>query len=238
MASLSGDISDGVILHGFSTKKYIQKVLLPEIIIGKKYNNLKNDFMITTGGFLIVSNEDKKIQKKIEQVRSQIAFYASTKSYRKVMEIHNWEYGSYWISLTLGSLLAVQILGSVTWSSAYISTQINKQKEQELYLRQMEARTEMIEEIQETQKKYLNQLIDNEVKHISKEHFDNEDNQRDKKLKNTIKLFTEIILRGGEFQPSLISPKEIQESYPDFNLIEAIESKVKQLAQVSSTKEQ
>ncbi len=91
MATLSGDISDGVILHGFSTKKYIQKVLLPEIIKGKKYNNLKNDFMITTGGFLIVSNDDKKIQKEIEQKRSQIAFYASTKSYRKVMEIHNWE---------------------------------------------------------------------------------------------------------------------------------------------------
>ena len=63
MASLSGDISDGVILHGFSTKKYIQKVLLPAIVTGKKYFILKNDFMITTGGFLIVSNDDKKIQK-------------------------------------------------------------------------------------------------------------------------------------------------------------------------------
>ena len=42
-------------------------------------------------GFVIISDNEKNIQTKIEQIRSQVAFYASTKSYRKVMEIHGWE---------------------------------------------------------------------------------------------------------------------------------------------------
>jgi len=192
----------------------------------------ETDFLIKfpkPNSFEVLLHDMGEIQKHI----SVIVFDGSIDS---TMEIHNWEYGSYWINLTLGSLLAVQILGSVTWSAAYISTQINKQKEQELYLRQMEARTEMIEEMQKTHKEYLNRLIDKEVKHISKEHFDNEDNQRDKKIKNTVKLFADIILRGGEFQPSLISSQDIKDSYPDFNLIETIESKVKQLPQISSNK--
>lgn len=175
--------------------------------------------------------------KDMGEIQKHISVIVNDGSIDSTMEIHNWEYGSYWINLTLGSMLAVQILGSVTWSAAYVSTQINKQKEQELYLRQMEAKTEMIEEVRNTQKIYLDKLIDNEVEHISKEHFEDNDTQRDKKIKNTIKLFSDIILRGGEFQPSLISPKEVQESYPDFNLIETIESKVKQLPQKSSNEE-
>ena len=91
MSKLSGELSDGIILHSFSTKKYIQKILLPEIRKGKKYKSLKDDFIFTAGGFLIVSNNDKKIQNRIEQIRSQVAFYASTKSYRSVMEVHGWE---------------------------------------------------------------------------------------------------------------------------------------------------
>tara|TARA_B100001142_G_scaffold287677_1_gene303360 strand:- start:2198 stop:3247 length:1050 start_codon:yes stop_codon:yes gene_type:complete len=91
MSKLSGELSDGIILHGFSTKKYVQKVLLPEIKKGKKYKQLKDEFIITSGGFLIISDSEKNIQSKIEQIRSQVAFYASTKSYRKVMEIHGWE---------------------------------------------------------------------------------------------------------------------------------------------------
>ena len=91
MSKLSGELSDGIILHGFSTKKYVQKVLLPEIEKGEKYKQLKDEFIITSGGFVIISDNEKNIQSKIEQIRSQVAFYASTKSYRKVMEIHGWE---------------------------------------------------------------------------------------------------------------------------------------------------
>mgnify|MGYP001160845085 FL=1 len=91
MSELSGELSSGIILHGFTTKKYVQKTLLPEIHKGKNYKKLKDEFIITSGGFLIVSDDDNNIQKKVEQIRSQVAFYASTKSYRKVMEIHGWE---------------------------------------------------------------------------------------------------------------------------------------------------
>lgn len=174
--------------------------------------------------------------KDMGEIQKHISIIVNDDSVNSSAEIHNWEYGSYWINLTLGSMLAVKLLGDITWSSAYISTQINKQKEQELLLREMEARVEMIEELKETQSKYLNKLIDNEITHISKEHFSDENRERDKKIKNTIKLFSEIIQRGGEFQPSLISPQEIKDSYPDFNTIEFIESKVKQITHIPESK--
>lgn len=176
--------------------------------------------------------------KDMGEIQKHISMIVNDESVNSSMEIHNWEYGSYWINLTLGSIVVVQLMGAITWSSAYISTQINKQKEQELYLRQINAQTEMIENIRDTHKVYLEQLIDNEIKHINEEHFDEEDNQRDKKIKNTIKLFSEIIQRGGEFQPSLISPKEIKDSYPDFKALDYIESKVKQITQTPESKKE
>lgn len=179
----------------------------------------------------------KVLLKDMSDIEKHISMIVNDESINSTMEIHNWEYGSYWINLTLGSIVVVQLMGAITWSAAYISTQINKQKEQELYLRQMNAQTEMIENIKNTHKVYLEQLIDNEIKHISKEHFKEEDNQRDKKIKNTIKLFSEIIQRGGEFQPSLISPQEIKDSYPDFGALEYIESKVLQITQTPESKQ-
>lgn len=179
----------------------------------------------------------KVLLKDMSDIEKHISMIVNDESISSTMEIHNWEYGSYWINLTLGSIVVVQLMGAITWSAAYISTQINKQKEQELYLRQMNAQTEMIESIKDTHKVYLEQLIDNEIKHISKEHFKEEDNQRDKKIKNTIKLFSEIIQRGGEFQPSLISPQEIKDSYPDFGALEYIESKVLQITQTPESKQ-
>lgn len=179
----------------------------------------------------------KVLLKDMTEIEKHISMIVNDESISSSMEIHNWEYGSYWINLTLGSVVVVQLMGAITWSAAYISTQINKQKEQELYLRQMSAQTEMIENIKNTHKAYLEQLIDNEIKHISKEHFQEEDNQRDKKIKNTIKLFSEIIQRGGEFQPSLISPQEIKDSYPNFGALEYIESKVLQITQTPESKQ-
>lgn len=176
--------------------------------------------------------------KDMGEIQKHISIIINDDSIKSTAEIHNWEYGSYWINLTIGSMIAVKLLGDITWSSAYISTQIKKQEEYELGLREMRARVEMIEELKETQSRYLDELIDNEIEHINKEHFENEDFERNKKLKNTIKLFSTLIQRGGEFQPSLISPQEIKDSYPDFNTLEFIESKVKQITQTPESKKE
>ena len=40
-------------------------LLLPEIEKGKKYKQLKDEFIITSGGFVIISDNEKNIQTKI-----------------------------------------------------------------------------------------------------------------------------------------------------------------------------
>ena len=66
--------------------------------------------------------------KDMGEIQKHISMIVNDNSVNSSAEIHNWEYGSYWINLTLGSMLAVKLLGDITWSSAYISTQINKKK--------------------------------------------------------------------------------------------------------------
>lgn len=200
---------------------------LNKVLISLIPQSSENDFLIKfpkPDNFEFLLKDMNKIQK-------QLSILVNDESINSSYQIQNWEYGSFWINVAFGTVVTVKIIASVTWASAYIASQIQKYEEHSLYLKQISTKTEMLQELQETHSIYLKQLIDSEVSHINEKHFENtENNERDKKIKDTIVLFSDIISRGGEFQPSLIAPKEIKESFPNFDLLENISSKVEQIA--------
>jgi probable F420-dependent oxidoreductase len=86
LAKLAGETAQGFHAHPFHTIKYLNEVILPAIEQGLlKASRTRQEIKISTSAFMITSPEEETF------VRAQIAFYASTPSYRPVMALHGWE---------------------------------------------------------------------------------------------------------------------------------------------------
>lgn len=85
LARLAGEVCDGFHVHPFHSPRYLKNILLPAILEGiQKLGRVRSDLSISVTAFVATTTAEK------EQARSQIAFYASTPSYRPVMESHGW----------------------------------------------------------------------------------------------------------------------------------------------------
>lgn len=188
---------------------------------------------------LPTTNNLENLLKDMSKIERQLSIIVNDKEVNTFITLSKWEYGSYWLDIAIGTSFAISLIGSISWSAAYISSLIKKDKEHSLYLQKIETDAQMLQAIKEKQLLYLDKLYENEVLNIQENYFDNkENNERNKKIKDTIKLFADIIQRGGEFQPSLISPKEIKDSYPDFKNIEHIPSKVLQIPEKTENQQE
>jgi probable F420-dependent oxidoreductase len=86
LGRLAGEVADGFLVHPFHTPRYLNEVMLPAIEQGlAKSGRLRENVKISVTAFVVTSPDEG------EFVRQQIAFYASTPSYRSVMALHGWE---------------------------------------------------------------------------------------------------------------------------------------------------
>jgi probable F420-dependent oxidoreductase len=91
MCRLAGELCDGVRLHNFCTRKYLDEVILPNIARGAaKAGRSLADVELSGGGFIATGPDDAAVHKQVENVRRQISFYGSTPSYFGVLEVHGW----------------------------------------------------------------------------------------------------------------------------------------------------
>ena len=88
---LVGELCDGIKLHGFNTMKYLKEVILPNIEEGaKKAGRDPKEIEICGLGFVITGKDEEEIERAKAPVRQQLAFYASTRTYKPVLDIHGW----------------------------------------------------------------------------------------------------------------------------------------------------
>jgi probable F420-dependent oxidoreductase len=92
MMGLAGRLCDGVRLHGFATRRYLETVAIPAIDAGlAKSRRSREQFEVWGGGFIATGPDDEAVAQQIEAVRYRIAFYASTRSYHGVLAVHDWD---------------------------------------------------------------------------------------------------------------------------------------------------
>ena len=85
LAHLAGELCEGFHAHPFHSPRYLREVILPAIEEGAvKAERTRRDVSISTTAFVATSPEEEGF------ARMQIAFYASTPSYRAVMDLHGW----------------------------------------------------------------------------------------------------------------------------------------------------
>ncbi|QQG48126.1 MAG: TIGR03617 family F420-dependent LLM class oxidoreductase [archaeon] len=91
MARVAGQVADGAHVHPLHTVKYLREVLRPALDEGMKKSGRKGeDVTVTASVFSAVGKDRREVVASREACRGQIAFYASTRTYRKVMEAHGW----------------------------------------------------------------------------------------------------------------------------------------------------
>jgi len=85
LAKLAGELCDGFHAHPFHSIRYMREVMLPAIEEGaKKTNRQREDVAVALSAFIATTPEEMNF------ARMQISFYASTPSYRPVMDLHGW----------------------------------------------------------------------------------------------------------------------------------------------------
>lgn len=89
MLRLAGRLCDGVRLHPFSTRRYMEEVSLARLTAGlDKSARARANFQIVGGGFIATGPDDEAVDKALDWVRYRIAFYGSTRTYAKVFSLH------------------------------------------------------------------------------------------------------------------------------------------------------
>ncbi|OAA25653.1 putative F420-dependent oxidoreductase, MSMEG_2256 family [Frankia sp. EI5c] len=90
MTQVAGEVADGFQCHWFTTPRWIREHTIPALERGRAQTGRTLDgFEILAGGF-VATGSDREIVEGVARMRSQIAFYASTPTYRPVLELHGW----------------------------------------------------------------------------------------------------------------------------------------------------
>lgn len=91
MTEMCGEVADGMIAHAFTTKRYFEDVTVPAVQRGLAASGRsRDDFQMFAPVFVVTGADEAEIAAAATASRKQIAFYASTPAYRKVLDLHGW----------------------------------------------------------------------------------------------------------------------------------------------------
>lgn len=85
LCRLAGEVCEGFHVHPFHTPKYIREIVLPNIELGAQKGQRSRQDVQLSSAIFTATNEIER-----EAARQQISFYASTPTYRTVLEVHGW----------------------------------------------------------------------------------------------------------------------------------------------------
>jgi probable F420-dependent oxidoreductase len=84
MTETAGAVADGLLVHPFSTVRYVREVTLPAL--GQR----QRPFDVVSSAFIATGRTEEELADAAGAVRKQIAFYGSTPAYQPVLELHGW----------------------------------------------------------------------------------------------------------------------------------------------------
>jgi probable F420-dependent oxidoreductase len=92
MTEVAGEVADGLLLHAFTTRRYLEEVTRPALERGRKAARRGDldDFTIAGMCMICPGRDEAELEHAKRQTKKQIAFYASTPAYRGVLDVHGW----------------------------------------------------------------------------------------------------------------------------------------------------
>ncbi len=87
MTEVAAEVADGMIVHPFTTEKYLRETTLPALENGwAKAGKSREDFEISYPCFVVTADDEKGLERAKGATRQQIAFYGSTPAYKGVLD--------------------------------------------------------------------------------------------------------------------------------------------------------
>ena len=92
MTEVAGEVADGIILHGFTTERYVREVTMPALERGLDEGGPHARRLRDLGPAVRRHRHQRGGDGEAARTgtKQQIAFYGSTPAYRGVLELHGW----------------------------------------------------------------------------------------------------------------------------------------------------
>jgi probable F420-dependent oxidoreductase len=96
MTEVAGEVADGMLVHPFTTARYLREVTVPALErgaarAGRTRGDLELSYLeLSYPGLLVTGRDERELAAAAKSTREQIAFYASTPAYRPVLDLHGW----------------------------------------------------------------------------------------------------------------------------------------------------
>jgi probable F420-dependent oxidoreductase len=92
MCRVAGEVCDGLHVHPFNSPTYLREYVRPAVEEGLRASGRElADFTFATSTFVIVGDTEEERRARMQAVKQQIAFYASTRTYEPVLAAHGWQ---------------------------------------------------------------------------------------------------------------------------------------------------
>jgi probable F420-dependent oxidoreductase len=91
MTQLAGEVADGLLVHGFTTERYLRERTIPALEEGlATAGRERSQVAVTLPGLVVSGRTEEEMTEAAQAVKATIAFYGSTPAYRPVLELHGW----------------------------------------------------------------------------------------------------------------------------------------------------
>src|SRR2546427_3064073 len=91
MCVLAGEFCDGLHIHPLHTVRYVKERILSAVQEGLgKSGRTRGQLQLAASVFVATGKNQAELRRAREECRRQVAFYASTRTYRGVLELHGW----------------------------------------------------------------------------------------------------------------------------------------------------
>jgi probable F420-dependent oxidoreductase len=94
LSRVAGEVCDGFHVHPFHTVRYLDDVVIANIRQGaEQAGRSADDVDLISTVFVVTGRDETEMAVAMHAAKAQIAFYASTPSYRVVLETEGWDFG-------------------------------------------------------------------------------------------------------------------------------------------------
>ncbi len=90
MTKLAGELSDGVLIHPFSSRKFLDEVTIPALTDGANKSDREKNPKLITNSIVCSYRSDEEYEKAIKGAKFNLAFYGSTPAYKVTLDVHDW----------------------------------------------------------------------------------------------------------------------------------------------------
>jgi probable F420-dependent oxidoreductase len=89
MLRVAGQVADGVRLHPLCSRRYLEEVCLPNLLVGmRRSDRSRAHFDVHGGGFVVTGPDEATVAAGMQRARRRIGFYGSTRTYMPILALH------------------------------------------------------------------------------------------------------------------------------------------------------